>query len=246
MRMEEDNSPPPVYVDQGEDFPPSPEGIPPPQPTPPSQPTSRELRRFVARHNRQALLLAFFSLLGAAVLWGIIYLGTYWFTLVAMTLRWSFNPATLPEITRRNIIGPDFLPHFLIGAAIALVSGAVFRKHVRLESLREHRHYFLWVLAELLMTVPNVTFSIWGNLSAICRLRRVEAEQAWRLLQRIEDEGGRMSMASLPLEIQDEKMLGHILFVLQIVGLVGVREKTEGWFLYLQNRQALVLRTARF
>ena len=55
-----------------------------------------------------------------------------------------------------------------------------------------------------------------------------------------------MSMASLPLEIQDEKALGHILFVLQIVGLVGVREKTEGWFLYLQNRQALILRTARF
>ena len=242
MRMEEDSSPPPVYVGQEEEYLPDPPADSPPPA--PSQPTSRELQRFVARHNRQALLLAFFSLVGAGVLWGILYLGTYWFTLVTVTLKWSFNPETLPEITRRNIVGPDFLPRFLLGAFGALCLGAFFRKHVRLERLREQRHYFVWVLAELFMTVPNITFSIWGNLRAVCRLRRDEAEQAWNLLQRIEDLGGRMSMASLPLEIQDEKSLSRILFVLQIVGLVGVREKTEGWFLYLQDRHALVLRTA--
>lgn len=221
-------------------------------PPPPSQPdaagqpqaTSRQLRKYITRHNRQALLLAFFSLAGSAVLWGMLYLGLYWFTLVAVTVGRSMNPKTIAEITQRDLVGADFLPHFLIGAVLAMVAGAVIRKKVRMESLREQRHYILWVLIELFMTVPNITFSIWGNLSAMCQLRRGEIEQAWDLLRTMEASGGRMSMASLPLEIQDERTLGRVVFVLQVVGLVGVREKTEGWFLYLQKRNGLSLRTA--
>ena len=220
---------------------------PPPQPDAAAgQPraTSRQLRRFITRHNRQALLLAFFSLAGSVLLWGMLYLGLYWFTLVAVTVGRSMNPKTIAEITQRDLVGADFLPHFLIGAVLVLVAGAVIRKKVSMESLREQRHYFLWVLIELFMAVPNITFSVWGNLSAMCRLRRGEIEQAWGLLRSMEAAGGRMSMASLPLEIQDERTLGRVVFALQVVGLVGVREKTEGWFLYLQKRNELSLRTA--
>ena len=53
--------------------------------------------------------------------------------------------------------------------------------------------------------------------------------------------GGRLSMSSLRTEIEDERTLGRVVFVLQLVGLVGVREYTHGWFLCLQSRDALVL-----
>ncbi len=204
---------------------------------------ARQLRRFIARHNQQAFLLAFFSLLGAAFTWAVLYLGLYWFTLVGITIGRSLNPATLPDITRRNLVSPNFLPGFGVGAAAVLGVAAFLRGRVRLEELRERRNYFLWIAAELFMAVPNITFSIWGNLSAVCRLRRGEIELASGLLRRMEDEGGRLTMASLPLEIQDEKALGRVVFALQLVGLVGVREKPEGWYLYLENRNALVLRT---
>ncbi len=206
------------------------------------QATSRQLRRFIARHNQQALLLAFFSLAGAAILWGMLYLGLYWFTLVAVTIGRSLNPATIAEISQRNLVGAEFLPHFVIGAVAVMVLGAIIRRKAILESLREQRRYLLWVAAELFMTVPNITFSIWGNLSAVCWLRRHETDQAWGLLRSMEAAGGRMSMASLPLEIQDGKTLLRVLFALQVVGLVGVREKAEGWFLCTQKRNGFSLR----
>ena len=173
----------------------------------------------------------------------MVYVGLYWFTLLAVTIGRSLNPATLGDVTQRNLVGTDFLPHFALGALIALAVAGLLRRKVNFDSLREHRHYLLWMVAELLMAVPNVTFSIWGNLSAVCRLRRGDMEAAWRLLQRMEEAGGRLSMASLPLEIQDGRVLNRVVFALQFVGLVGVREKEEGWFLYIQNRSALSLRT---
>jgi hypothetical protein len=201
----------------------------------------RALRRYVARHNWQALLLALFSLATALALWGLLYLMAYWFALVVATLSRSFSPATLLEINDPELVSANFPWWFLAGALCALGAACVVRKRMRLESLRDARLYLLWVVAELLMAVPNVTFSIWGNLSALVRLRVRDAERAWSLLERIHEHEGRLSVASLPLEIQDASMLDRVVFVLQIVGLVELREKREGWFLCLQNRDAFAL-----
>ena len=117
----------------------------------------------------------------------------------------------------------------------------VLRHRWRVEKLREAQWYALWVLAELFLAVPNVTFSIWGNLMALCRLRKHEGVEAWRLLRRMNEAGGRLSLSSLPLEIEDERVLSRVVMTLQLVGLVGVREYTHGWFLCLQSRDALAL-----
>ena len=202
---------------------------------------ARALQRFVFRHNWQALVLAFFSLVAAVALWGFVYLFAYWFTLVIATVSRSFNTATLLEINEPGLVSAQFSWWFLGAALGALVVAGIVRGRVRLEGLREARHYFLWVIVELLMALPNVTFSVWGNLSALVRMPRSEAASAWRLLERINHEGGRLSMASLRLEIEDERLLQHVVFVLQIVGLVDLREKQDGWFLCLQNRDAFAL-----
>ena len=202
---------------------------------------ARALRRFVFRHNGQALLLSAFSLAAAAVLWGLIYLFAYWLTLLTVTVSRSLDPTTLLEVNQPGLVGAQFPWWFLGGAVCLLMVAWAVRDRVQIESLREARLYLLWVIVELLMAVPNVTFSIWGNLSALVRMPRREASSAWRLLERINHESGGLSMASLRLEIDDERRLRHVVFTLQIVGLVGVRERQEGWFLCLQNREAFTL-----
>ena len=47
-----------------------------------------------------------------------------------------------------------------------------------------------------------------------------------------------MNLANLRQEIDDERILQRVMYGLQIVGLVGVRESRDGWYLYLQNREA--------
>ena len=202
---------------------------------------ARALQKLVFRHNWQALLLAVFSLVAALTLWGFVYLFAYWFTLVGVTVSRSFSTATLLEINEPGLVSVQFPWWFLGGALGVLAVARIVRGRVRLESLREARHYLLWVIVELLMAIPNVTFSVWGNLSALVRMPRSEAASAWRLLERINHEGGRLNVASLRQEIEDERQLQHVVFVLQIVGLVDMREKKEGWFLCLQNRDAFAL-----
>ena len=178
------------------------------------------------------------SLGASAVLWALIYGLVYWFTLVGVTVSRSLNAETLSQVNSPELLGRNFPGWFALGAVGALVTAVVVRRRVRVARLREARLYLLWVVVELFMAVPNVTFSIWGNLSAITRLRRREAHQAWRLLERINEQGGRINLANLRQEIDDERALQRVMFSLQLVGLVGVRESRDGWYLHLQNREA--------
>ena len=199
---------------------------------------SRELRRYFARHNRQALFLTALSLGASAALWALTYAFVYWFSLVGVTVSRSLNADTLNQVNNPELLGTHFPEWFALSAGVSLVVAAFVRRQGRVAWLREARLYLLWVVVELLMAVPDVTFSVWGNLSAVTRLRRREAREAWRLLQRINQEGGRMNLANLRQEIDDERILQRVMYGLQIVGLVGVRESRDGWYLYLQNREA--------
>lgn len=211
-----------------------------PPPSPDAAPNA--LRRYFAQHNRQALILAFFSLVSSAFLWALIYLFVYWFALVGVTVSRSLDLKTLNQINQPDLVGPYFPQRFAACALLVMAVAAIVRwKRIRTDRLREARHYLLWIAAELLMAVPNVTFSVWGNLAAVTRLRRHEAAEAWKLLQRIHQEGGRLSLSGLRQEIENEKTLQHVVFALQLVGLVSVREYAQGWFLCLQNRDAYKL-----
>ena len=199
---------------------------------------SRELRRYFARHNRQALFLATLSLVTSAALWALTYGLIYWLSLVGVTVTRSLNADTLSQVNNPELLGPHFPLWFALGVSMSLITAAIIRQRVRVARLREARLYLLWVIVELFMAVPNVTFSVWGNLSAITRLRRREAREAWRLLERINQEGDRMNLANLRQEIDDERTLRRVMFDLQLVGLVGVRESRDGWYIHLQNREA--------
>lgn len=199
----------------------------------------RALRRHVRRHNGQALMLAVFALVLAAILWGAVYLAVYWFALVIATLSLSFNPNTLLQITDDRLLGAYF-PLEFTGAALVMMALAGFlKRRINPTRLRERRWYILWIAFELFMAIPNVTFSVWGNLRAIVRLRRGEALAAWRLLERIRHLGGRLALTHIAREIEDQETLPRLLVMLQIAELLGVRENEDGWFYYLQNQEAL-------
>ena len=53
---------------------------------------ARPLRRYVGQHNRQAVVLASFSLVAAVVLWAALYAFVYWIVLFSVTLAKSFDP----------------------------------------------------------------------------------------------------------------------------------------------------------
>ncbi len=202
---------------------------------------ARPLRRYLGQHNRQALLLAFFSLTAAVLLWGGTYFFVYWFFLFTVTIIEGFNPDTLGQITQRNLVSDSYPMWFAVGVVAYLIVAAIIRRRYKPEKIREARFYVLWVLLELFMAVPNVTFSIWGNLRAITKLRKHDLAEAWRLLLRMSQEDGRLSLTSLRLEIDDERTLCRVVFALQIIGLVGMRESERGWFLYLQGQEVRTL-----
>jgi hypothetical protein len=223
----------------------------PPSEAPPAPPTAAEnhaavvrgLRAYFRRHNTQALLLALFSLVASAILWALIYVLIYWFSLVAATLSRSFNPATLLQIDSPDLVGRNFPFYFLGGALLSLVLARLARGRLRPERLRVARYYLLWIVAELLLSVPNATLAIWGNLSALTRLRRRDAHAAARLLESLDATSGGLSLGRLGVEIEDEKTLQRVLFSLQLTGLVSVREKERGWFLCLEKPGTLILRS---
>ena len=202
---------------------------------------ARPLRRYVGQHNRQAVLLAFFSLVAAVILWAVVYGFAYWFVLFTVTIVKSFDPRTMSQVTDVNLVDPRFPLWFAAGSIGYLLLAASIRRFFRVERAREAGLYLVWVVLELFLAVPNVTFSIWGNLQAITSLRKHEFIEAWHLLQKMNQEQGRLSMASLRQVIDDEKTLNRILFALQIIGLVGVRENSQGWFLYLQGQDVRTL-----
>lgn len=199
----------------------------------------RAVRRHVRRHNWQALVLAVFALVLATILWGALYALVYWFALVIATLTLSFNPNTLVQITNERLLGSYFPLQFTGAALAALAIAGFLKRRINPNRLRERRFYLLWIAFELFMTIPNVTFSVWGNLRAIVRLRRGEALSAWRFLEHIRRLGGRLALINIASEIEDQETLPHLLVVLQISELLGVRENEDGWFYYLQNPEAL-------
>ena len=199
----------------------------------------RALRRHVARHNWQALMLATASLALAVFLWAVIYVLINWLSLLVVTVQRSFTPGRLLEITDPQLLGPYFPLWFGLGALAMLLLAAGLQRRVKSADLRDRRMFVLWALYELFAAVPNVTFSFWGNLRAMVRLRRGEALAAWRVLERINALGGRLLLANVAVAIEDQAALPRVLTLLQVVELLGVRENEDGWFYYLQNREAI-------
>ena len=210
----------------------------------------RALWRHLAWHNVQALGMAVAAGMAAALLWGLLVLVAYWFTLLGATIERGMDAERSMQIfDARDLVGPRFWPGLGIGAAGLLGLALIARRGQWTERMRESRFYLCWAVVELMLIPSNLLLAAWGNLRALVWLSGRERRLAWALLQAVgaRDRAG----SSLPLTGAAAEIgatgplvprLDLALFVLQITGLVSLHEQTgEGWLLSLASPEARAL-----
>lgn len=213
-------------------------------------PTPRDLRRHLARHNGQALVAATASGIGAALLWGLLGLAAYWFTLLGATIERGTDPERSLEIfDAHDLVGPRFWPALGLSAVALLVLALAARRWRWGNWLRDSQFYLFWVVLEVLLLAPNVLLATWGNLRALVWLGARDRRLAWTLLQATgvhQWTGEPLALAGAAAEIGATERslpgLNRALFALQLTGLVTLRERTgEGWLLTLAGEEARAL-----
>jgi hypothetical protein len=177
--------------------------------------TSARVRGCFNRHNREVFLLVVLTLLGTAALWGLIYVGIYWLTLVFLAATRGLDAQP-----------PESLPALFIYTAALLVAVAwLWRAITPDRGVPDKKES--WELAlDLLLAVPRATLAVWGSLRAWQSLSAPELELAAELLERVEQERV-IPVYRLPLEIPRRAMRERIVLGLQWVQLVDVRRYRE-------------------
>jgi hypothetical protein len=177
--------------------------------------TPARVRSCFYHHNCEVLLLVGLTVLGAAALWGLIYVGVYWVTLIFLAATRGMDAQP-----------PELLPALFIYTAALLVAVAwLWRDLIPDRGVPDKKPAWEHAL-DLLLAVPRATLAVWGSLRAWQSLSAPELELAADLLERIEEER-RIPVYRLPLEIPDRGMRRRIVLGLQWVQLVDVRRYRE-------------------
>ncbi len=177
--------------------------------------TPARVRGCFQRHNREVLLLVVLTLLGTAALWGLIYVGIYWLTLVFFAATRSLDSQP-----------PESLPALFIYTAALLVAVAWLWRVINPERGVPDKKASWELAMDLLLAAPRATLAVWGSLRAWQSLSAPELEVAAELLERVEAEGG-IPVYRLPLEIPQRGTRQRIVLGLQWVQLVDVRRYRE-------------------
>ncbi len=177
--------------------------------------TPTRVRGYFQRHNREVFLLVALTLLGTAALWGLIYVGVYWLTLVFLAATRGLDaqpPESLPAL-------------FIYTAALLIAAAWLWRVITPDRGVPDKKAS--WELAlDLLLAVPRATLAVWGSLRAWQSLSPSELELAAELLERVETDRA-IPVYRLPLEIPQRGMRQRIVLGLQWVQLVDVRRCRE-------------------
>jgi hypothetical protein len=184
-------------------------------------------RKHFKRHNREALALALVTLVAAALLWTVFYIVIYAVILLGMSSV-EGGDARIP---------PSFAPVFVCCALLLCAVAWVMRRMRPGMFVPDRRPWFETFL-DIVLLLPRITFEIWGNFSACQRPTEAELAAAWDLMQAIRDEGGKLNVRQLPVELPDKRLRARVVFLLQLVGLVEVRNYSDGLWLALQDETA--------
>lgn len=191
-----------------------------------SQNVSRPFLRYLARHNRRMLVLLIFSCFAVALLWGALFLGVYWLTLLALTLGKGTEAVAPAEIWKP----------FIIGALLAC-SATWFVSKVLPGNSTKERGSLLTTFWHLILALPNATLGLLNLARGFHCLNRSQKAVAWDLLQSIHKERG-MDYRSLPLAVPNPVLAEHLVLNLQLVGLVELRRTSTGLRLQLRGEEA--------
>ena len=180
--------------------------------------TARALRREIASHNRQVLLIATFTLLVAALLWTVLYAVCCWAVLFSFIVADS----------ARESVPPGFGLLFAI-AALCSVIYAWLDSRLTPHALPRDDKRLPEIAADFLLALPRITLAVWGTLRAWLWLSQAECVMAAEFLHRLQ-RARRAAMHSVPLDIPGGPQRFRILFALQIIRVIEMRrDGNETW-----------------
>ena len=177
------------------------------------------LRAQIRNHNIRVVVISSVALGAALLAWILVcfFLTTGLFGLAAVV---SGDAGPLPKWI--PLVAPGL-------AAGLLIWGAIDHFQRRFASPSDRSIIGWHVIGEILLLPPRLTFSIWGNLSAVRLLDAGECSRAWELLVSIQ-RAGKSHLRELALIEPDTKRLYRLASTLQLLNLIDLHDGEDGWF----------------
>ena len=173
--------------------------------------TAHALRREIASHNRQVLLIATFTLLVAAFLWTVLYAVCCWMVVLFFLIATDGARENAPHGFGR-LFAVAVLCSVIYAWLDARLNPSAIARDKRLPE----------IAADFLLALPRITLAIGGTLRAWLWLSRAERHMAAEFLHRLQRER-RVAMHAVPLDIPGEPQRFRILFALQIIRVIEMR-----------------------
>ena len=184
----------------------------------PLRSTMKILLRQLREHNFSVLSASGATFVFAVAGWAILYGAAYWFTMFGLTVVHA-GDAEMPA-------------HF--HTVCATIFGVLVLAATIDAWLFPHEHIVderptLATIGDLVLFLPRITVATLLNFTAWARLSQSALEDATALLERLRIER-RIALATLPLDLPDDRHRDRILHVLQLLQLAEVRtEKGQLW-----------------
>lgn len=186
------------------------------------------LRRKIAAHNRLVALSSICSVFAVAAMWVFLYFAVQWALAMSATVVKGVD-AVMPG---------DFRRTFAIFAVALLSAGWLARRFGLYRRLREDRSAGL-VMLELLLLPARATFASLSNVRNHIRLSEDDLQAATDLLVRIV-RAGKLRATAVPVEIPGDSSRERVLFALQLLELIYLRQGAPADFYAVADPQQLL------
>jgi hypothetical protein len=186
------------------------------------------LHRKIGAHNRLVWITSIWGVTGAVAMWVAIYFLVYWLAVVFASVAKGLDAESPQHIGR--IFG--------IVAAVLLIGGGIARRLGFHRQLHDERGFGM-VLLEVAIIPARVTFAAVQNFRNHVRLNEDELIAATDLLVRIV-RAGKIADTAMPQDLPDDAQREHVLYVLQLLDLIYLRQTDQGIFYSVADPQRLV------
>lgn len=192
---------------------------------------AQAIQQRITSHNWHVTTVAFFSLLGASVLWTVLYALSVGLALGFLTILYG------QEVIAGNVL--QTIPHWLNiaagGLAVALFCWAAMDEHLLRYRPPPERAIIGWhVLGDFLLLAPRLTFAVMHHLSAFVMLRAGDAAVAAQVLEHVHAVH-KCPRSSLAFVTGNADCVARILRALSLIGWMATVRISDDWALVIPS-----------